>query len=101
MATKKNIIKGTTKNGISFQLDENIKNDARLLYLLTQMQKQDTDWTEKSNALFGMLKLIFGTEENLMLFMDEVAKINKGVCSTEAMMTELNDMFEALNAKNS
>lgn len=101
MATKKNIIKGTTRSGIEFQLDENIKDDARLLYLLTQMQRNDIEWSEKSNALFKMLELVFGGGEGLQLFMDEVANAHKGICSTEAMMGELNDMFETLNAKKS
>ena len=100
MATKKNIIKGTTKSGISFQLDENIKNDARIVRYLTKIQKPSVDPMEKSDAFFSLLEKVFGSEENVTVFMDEVARVNKGLCSMEAMMGELNDMFEALNAKN-
>lgn len=100
MATKKNIIKGTTKSGISFQLDENIKNDARIVRFLTKIQRPGGDTFEKSDAFFQLLDKVFGSDENVTVFMDEVARVNKGVCSMEAMMGELNEMFEALNAKN-
>ncbi len=99
MAVKK--IKGTTQSGIEFQLDPAIKDDARLLYLLTLMQKKDIDWQQQSQALFDMLKLIFGTDEGLVQFMNAVAEKHKGVCTPQSMMAELNDMFEAINGKNS
>lgn len=101
MAAKKSIVSGVTKSGIAFTLDSNIKDDTRLLYLLTQMQKPDADWQAQSTALFDMLRLMFGSDENLMTFMNAVAEKHKGVCSPAHMMAELNDMLDSINAKNS
>ena len=33
------MVKGKTKSGIAFELDERIKDDARLTYLLVKMQQ--------------------------------------------------------------
>lgn len=106
------MVKGKTKSGIRFQLDENIKNDARLLYIMTQLNRvkitDDLDEEEKlqkcqeqSKYIFDMLKLIFGTDEKLMQFMNAVAEAHDGVCDTGVMMSEINEMFEALKLKNS
>ena len=35
------VVKGETKSGIKFQLDSRIKDDARLLFLLTRAQNAD------------------------------------------------------------
>lgn len=106
------MVKGKTKSGIKFQLNENIKNDARLLYIMTQLQKvKITDemdeetrtelCQEQSKHIFNMLELIFGTGEGLMQFMDAVAAAHDGICDTNVMMLEITEMFEALNLKNS
>ena len=96
------MVKGTTKSGIKFQIDERIKEDARFLYYLSKAQnKNSDDAMEKSDALMGMLKLIFGSDEGVILFMNEVAAHNDGVCEMATMMSELNEIFEAMNAKNS
>lgn len=106
------MVKGKTKSGIKFSLNENIRNDARLLYIMTQLQRtkitDDMDEAEKlelcqeqSKYIFDMLKLIFGTDEGLMQFMDAVAAAHNGVCDTGVMMSEITEMFEALNLKNS
>ena len=100
MATKKNIIKGTTKSGIQFAIDERIRQDARIVRLLTKIQRPGGDDFEKNAAFFEMMDRVFGSEENVTVFMDEVARVNNGICSTDAMMSELNEIFEALNAKN-
>lgn len=94
------IIKGTTKSGIKFQLDSRIKDDTRLLFLMTTAQKTD-DAMKASGALGTLLSLIFGSDDKVMEFMNEVADKHKGVCSAKDMITELSDMFEAINAKNS
>ena len=93
------MVKGKTTSGIKFQIDERIKDDARLLYLLTLLQKEDTSLAEKGQLVFELLGMVFGND-GIMPFMDEVAKKNKGICSTEAMMRELNEIFDAINAKN-
>ena len=95
------MVKGKTKSGIKFQLDERIKDDARVLLYFAKMQNKDASIEESSAAMVGILKLIFGSEEGVLQFMDAVASANDGVCDITIMMTELNEMFEALNAKNS
>lgn len=95
------MVKGKTKSGIKFQLDERIKDDARFLVYIAKMQNKDVSIEESSAATMGVLKLIFGSDEGVLQFMDAVASANNGVCDITIMMTELNEMFEALNAKNS
>lgn len=94
------IVKGTTKSGIKYQLDNRIKDDARLLFLLTRAQNT-ADPMEASKNIMDLLTLIFGSEDNVLVFMNEVAAKHKGVCQTKDLITEISDMFEGLNAKNS
>lgn len=94
------MVKGKTKSGIKFQLDERIKDDARFLYYLAQAQNSEADIGERSQAVMGLLKLIFGTDAGVITFMDAVASVNDGVCNVERMLSELTEMFDVLNAKN-
>lgn len=95
------MIKGKTKSGIQFSLNEKIKEDARFLYYLTKIQQKDLEETEAANTVMGMLKLVFGTDENVLCFMDEVANKHDGVCDVKSMMGEMMEMLEALDIKNS
>lgn len=94
------IVKGTTKSGIKFQLDSKIKDDTRLLFLLTKAQKAE-DPMEASDSIMSLLTLIFGSDNNVLVFMNEVADKHKGVCDTKSMLAEMQEMFDAINAKNS
>jgi hypothetical protein len=95
------MIKGKTKSGIKFQINEQIKDDARFLYYISKMQNKDSGIEEQSSAMVGVLKLVFGTEEGVIQFMDTVASVHNGVCNVAVMMTELNEIFDAMKAKNS
>lgn len=95
------MIKGKTNSGIKFELDERIKDDARVLYMLVQIQSDKVTAERKGVLVFDMLNLIFGSDEGVMTFMDEVAQKNDGICSTEVLLKELNEIFDALGAKNS
>lgn len=97
------MVKGETGSGIQFSIDERIKDDARLLYLMTKLQSKEVkeDQAAASDCVFKVFKLIFGTDEKLIEFMNAVAAANDGVCSVERLIEELLDMFEALNVKNS
>lgn len=95
------MVKGKTKSGIKFQIDERIKDDVRFLYFMTKAQSDDADVNEKSKAIMGVLNLIFGKDEGVLSFMNAVASTNKGVCTVELMLSELTEMFDAINAKNS
>ena len=94
------MVKGKTKSGIKFQMDERIKDDARFLYYLSKAQDDNGSLEDKSRAIMGILKLIFGSDEKVLQFMDAVAAVNDGVCNVEKMLSELTEMFDALNAKN-
>jgi len=101
------MVKGKTKSGIKYQIDERIKDDARVLFILTKLQratKQEatTETIEEAGGLvFDLLALIFGSDEGIMAFMNEVATHNKGVCDTKVMVSEIMDIFEGIKAKNS
>ena len=94
------VVKGTTKSGIKFQLDSKIKDDTRLLFLMTKSQNTD-DMMEAGKAVMSLLSLIFGSDDNVMVFMNEVAAKHKGVCSTTDMIRELREILDAVEAKNS
>ena len=94
------MVKGETKSGIKFQMDERVKDDARFLYYLTKAQDESADVGEKSKAIMGILTLIFGNDEGVINFMNAVASVNDGVCNVDVMLSELTEMFDALNAKN-
>ena len=93
------IVKGTTKSGIKFQLDSKIKDDTRLLFLLTKATNA-SDPMEASKSVMNLLSLIFGSDEGVMAFMNEVADKHKGICDVKNMLAELQEMFDELNAKN-
>ena len=95
------MIKGKTKSGISFQMDERIKDDARFLFYLSQIKNEKLDVVDRGAHVVNMLRLIFGTEEGVIQFMDAVAAVNDGVCDNKTMLSELSEMFDALDAKNS
>ena len=94
------VVKGKTKSGIKFQMDDRIKDDARFMYYLAKAQDSEADVSEQSKAVMGIMKLIFGTDEGVIEFMDAVAATNNGVCDVKTMLAELTEMFTALNAKN-
>lgn len=95
------MVKGKTKSGIKFQLDERIKDDARFMYYLAKALDSEADMGEQSKAVLGILKLIFGTDEGVITFMNTVAACNDGICNVEKLLAELKEMFDALDAKNS
>lgn len=94
------MVKGKTKSGIKYQINEAIRDDARVLFMLVQIQKEDTPLEKKGQVVFDMLTLIFG-EDGVMPFMNAVAAAHDGVCSPDAMLAELNDILDSINAKNS
>lgn len=95
------MVEGKTKSGIEFVIDERIKKDARVLRLLLKIQKKGISEEEAGRALFDLIKLIFGTDENVDVFLDEVANKHDGVCDTQSLIEELKEIFAKVNAKNS
>ncbi len=100
-STNENIVTGKTSSGIQFTLDKRIKDDARLLFWLSRIQDESLDVMARNKALFSLLGLIFGSDEGLNTFLNEVAAKHEGVADISSLMDELNEMFEALAIKNS
>lgn len=94
------MVKGKTKSGIKFQIDERIRDDARFLYYMAKAQDKDASVNDQTQAVMGILTLIFGNDEGVIEFMNTVASTNKGVCSVDVMLSELTEMFDAIKAKN-
>ena len=94
------MVKGKTKSGIAFEIDERIKDDTRLMTLIVKM-KDATDTIEAGKALNQLLALIFGSDDNAYTFMNEVAERNEGVCSPDNMFAELTEILDSINAKKS
>lgn len=97
---RESMVKGKTKSGIAFQLDERIKDDARLMHLLVKMQEPMEDAMLAGKLMNQLLALVFGSDDGVFAFMNEVAEKHNGVCSTQAMLEELTEMFDAIKAKN-
>lgn len=100
-STNENIVTGKTSSGIQFTLDKRIKDDARILFWLSRIQDESLDVMARNKALFSLLGLIFGSDEGLNTFLNEVAAKHEGVADISSLMDELNEMFEALAIKNS
>ena len=95
------MISGKTKSGIEFTLNEKIKDDARFIYYIARVKNENISKEERSEDTMNLLKLICGSDEGVIGFMDAVAATHEGVCEVTVLMSELNEMFEALNVKNS
>lgn len=94
MITKK------TKSGIEFSIDERIKDDARLIRYLVKIQNKSVPENDKMQAVFDLIDFIFGSGEGADAFMNAVAEHHDGVCSVNALVAELKEIFTLINAKN-
>lgn len=95
------MIKGKTKSGIDFTLDERIKDDTRFLFYITRIRNEKLDKETRSEDVINLLTLIFGSDKGVIDFMNAVAATHDGVCDSELLLSELNEMFEAMEVKNS
>ncbi|MDO4800607.1 MAG: hypothetical protein Q4A15_00430 [Prevotellaceae bacterium] len=94
------MVKGKTKSGISFKVNESIVNDARTVYFIRKMDSEESNDNEKLDAMYSLLKMVFGGETGMLSFMDTVEKTN-GNCAPDTLVNELTEIFETLKAKNS
>lgn len=95
-----NTIQGETRTGLKFSINAAVKDDTRVMYLLTRMQKQSLDVMLRNQALFDLLEVVFGSGETFMTFMNEVAFRHNGVADPQSLMDEITDIFEAVKLKN-
>lgn len=91
------MVKGKTKSGISYEVDERIKDDTRLFQYATELQSEDTQL--QSRALFDLLALMFGGRTGVINFQNTVASVHDGVCTSELLMTELTEIMEKISLK--
>ena len=94
------MLKGKTKSGINFEIDERIKDDTRFLQYVVELQNEDDDLL-RQKALYDLLGLVFGGRKGVIAFQNTVASVNDGCCTSEVLLKELNEIFEALNVKKS
>lgn len=94
------LIEGTTKSGIAFTLDSRVKADSRFLHYLVKMRDK-SDRLKQAEYLYRLLDLMFGGDEGVMIFENEIAARHNGICSEKELIIELKDIFEAMNIKNS
>ena len=95
------IVSGSTKSGIAYTVDTRVRKDSRFLHLLVKMQDKKRAELERTEALFSLLDMLFGGDEGVFAFENEVAVHHDGLCTQENLIAELKDIFEALNLKNS
>lgn len=94
------MVKGKTKSGIQFEIDERIKDDTRLYQYVTELQNED-DPKGQSKALFDLLGMMFGGRQGVIDFQNTVAAVHEGVCTSELLMQELTEIIKKVNLKKS
>jgi hypothetical protein len=85
-----------TKSGIQLEIDERITDDMRFARLFSKLRKDKT-----ADTSFELIDFIFGGGENTEKFMDAVAEHNDGICTQEALASEITEILQALNTKKS
>lgn len=95
------IVSGSTKSGIAYTVDTRVRKDSRFLHLLVKMQDKKRTQNERAEALFALLDMLFGSDDGVFVFENEVAARHDGICSVETLLTELREIFEAMDIKNS
>lgn len=95
-----NLVEGETRSGLKFKVNAAVKDDTRVLYLLTRLQKNDLPIMDKSKTLFDLLELMFGSGEGFYAFQNEVAYRHNGVADTKSLIEEITDIFESVKLKN-
>ena len=93
------IVKGKTKSGYNYQVDSRIKDDRRFVKLIVAMQSGEA--MEQLKALDQLEMLILGSEENIKKLEEIIESKNDGFCPTDVYFAEIQEIIEALNAKNS
>lgn len=94
------LIEGETRSGLKFKINAAVREDTRVLYLLTRMQTESLPIMEKSKALFNLMEVIFGSGEGFLTFQNEVAFRHGGIVNTQTLMDEVSDIIEAAKLKN-
>lgn len=105
------MIKGKTKSGIKFEVDERIQNDwryqkrlSKLITLSKKLEKDETDTeaiAEITNIIDQLEQLMFGGEAGAEAFEEVVANAHGGICDPSVFQTELMEIITATAKKSS
>lgn len=87
-------MKGATKSGFAFNVDEDKLDDYRLVKDLRSISKGN------SGLVVDVIERLLGEDQEEKL-MEHVESLNNGKCSATGMVEELQEIFEALKVKNS
>lgn len=93
------MIKGKTKSGIKYSIQNGLTDDVRILTCLVKLEAEQNASTQLL-IINNLLELIFGGEEGAQIFMNAVASVHEGVCKAEYLVAELKEILEASNLKN-
>ena len=88
---------GKTKSGFKFNIDDRILTDWRFTMALTKAQ--NSEGLEQLQGAQQMVALMLG-EEGQAKLMEHIAKKNDGYVPAEAVMKEVQDIFESKTVKN-
>lgn len=82
-----------TSTGFKCKIDEDIKNDYRLLKAISNADSEDASLKIKGTT--DLVSLIFGENESKL--MEHIAKKNDGKIPVEAVTAELTDVLNSIN----
>ncbi|MCQ2087969.1 MAG: hypothetical protein MJZ37_07935 [Bacilli bacterium] len=88
------MVKGKTKTGFEFEVDERIKNDWRVVHAIADIQSKDESIIVP--AMVKLIKLIINNQEEAL--MEHIANNNEGFVPTNALYAEISDILTQIPA---
>lgn len=92
------MLKGKTKSGFKYSVNENVKNDIRVLECVLLIENHASN-DDVLNGYLTLYNLILGVEQKTALY-DHVAKKNGGVADITQVQEEFSEIYEALGGEN-
>lgn len=89
-------MQGKTRSGFEYDIDDRILKDWRFINALTKCQ--NSEGIKQLEGMQEMVNLLFGNK--LEDFMKHIAEQNDGFVPTEAIMADVQDIFESKIPKN-
>jgi len=105
------MIKGKTKSGIAFEIDERIFKDWRYQKKLSKLSRLSKKLDENednsdiaveiTSTIDYLEQLMFGGEEGAEAFENVVAQVHEGICEPSVFQEELMEIITTISSKNS
>lgn len=89
-------MQGKTRSGFEYDIDDRILKDWRFINALTKCQ--NSEGIKQLEGMQEMVNLMFGNK--LEDFMKHIAEQNDGFVPSEAIMADVQDIFESKIPKN-